>query len=52
MTDYWDEPVYADVDAEARADWQHERPDEIPPHPYEYAACTRCGHYVCIEECE
>lgn len=28
MSDFWSESVYAQVEREARADWQAERPDE------------------------
>ena len=31
MSDYWSESVYAQVEREARATWQTERPDEDRP---------------------
>jgi len=31
MSDFWSESVYAQVEREARADWQAERPDDERP---------------------
>jgi hypothetical protein len=47
MSAFWDGPVYADVEREARHDWLIERPQPAPPSPSEYDACCQCQQFVC-----
>lgn len=43
---YWDEPVYADVEREARGDWIRERPPADHPAADD-ETCDRCRHFLC-----